>query len=77
MGIYIQTNSKNGSFNSIACLAEVFSPDILIYFEIYLLNAMKGVRCGICRLRGGTEKASQPAQSSLTRLRGAPRQKGS
>jgi hypothetical protein len=48
MGIYIPTNSKIGSFISIACLVEVFSPDILIYFVIYLLNAMKGVRRGIC-----------------------------
>jgi hypothetical protein len=56
MGIYIPTNSKIGSFISIACLVEVFSPDILIYFVIYLLNAMKGVRRGICVFGEGTEE---------------------
>lgn len=51
MGIYISTNSKIRSFTSIACIVEVFSPDILIYFVIYLLNAMKGVRRGACLSR--------------------------
>ncbi len=56
MAIYIPTNSKIRSFISIACLAEVFSPDILIYSVIYLLNAMKGVRRGICVLRKGPKE---------------------
>ncbi len=74
MGIYISTNSKIRSFTSIACIVEVFSPDILIYFVIYLLNAMKGVRRGACLSLDWARKCFL-ACIVFAQIRGASRQK--
>jgi len=74
MAIYNPANAEIRSFISIACLAEVFSPDILIYSVIYLLDAMKGVRCGISPLKKGTEKHCLGHIVSLGRFLGLSRQ---